>query len=149
MIYVSQTLQNMVDDQNMNITWLDLSLWWWDSSSFGWKTRLLLADQQFTYTLEKKCETPTACYLDLSYIENQWWLSSETWNVQLTNSNLVHIESFGIRTLPYSSPTIYTWLVHEGFWFFLDLRVPQYDATKRWMRVQQNIQLFFTMRKYD
>lgn len=148
MIYVAQTIQNMVDDQYMNLTWLDLSLGWGDETTQWRKQNLQLADDEFIYVLNNNCVDESQCFLNLSRTDNGWWLA-QTGNVQLTNPDLTHVQAFAVRTIPNISPTVYTWLVHPWFWFFMDLRVPQYDETKRWLRVQQNIQLFFTMRKYE
>lgn len=149
MMYVVQTMQNMVDDQYMNITWLDLTLTWWDATTRWWKSTLQLADENFKYFLNNNCTDAENCFLELSWENFQWWWLSTTWSVDLTNSDLIAVDSYAARTLPYTSPSSYTWLIHAWFRLFAELRVPQYDETKRWLKVKQQLQLFFTMRKYE
>lgn len=151
MMYVVQTMQNMVDDQYMNVTWLDLTLTWWDASTRWWKSTLQLADDDFIYYLNNNCDDPdNNCFLELSWASLAWWWwLSATWSVELTNPDLIAVNSYAVRTLPYSSPSLYTWLIHAWFRLFAELRVPQYDETKWRLRVKQQLQLFFTMRKYE
>lgn len=153
LIYVSQTIQNMVDDQNMVLTWLVLEWTWGDSETFWWKQSLRFSDDEFNYEIAPDCTSQDNCFLELSWLEldpnyafPEFILS---WSVALTDPNLVNISSFAVRTLPYGSPTEYLQLMHKWFWLFLDIRVPQFDETLWRYRVQQQAQLFFTMRKYE
>ena len=153
LIYVSQTIQNMVDDQNMVLTWLVLEWTWGDSETFWWKQSLRFSDDQFNYQVITDCVSEPNCFLKLSWIEldpNYFpWSYIESGSVALTDPDLVNISSFAVRTLPYGSPTEYLQLMHKWFWLFLDIRVPQFDDTLWWYKVQQQAQLFFTMRKYE
>jgi prepilin-type N-terminal cleavage/methylation domain-containing protein len=149
MMYVVQTMQNMVDDQYMNLTWLDLALTWWDATTWWWKSTLQLSDENLRYYLNNNCIEKDNCFLELSWESFLWWWLSSTWSVELTNEELIAVNSFAVRTLPYTSPSSYTWLIHDWFRLFAELRVPQYDETKWWLRVKQQLQLFFTMRKYE
>lgn len=149
MMYVVQTMQNMVDDQYMNLTWLDLTLTWWDAATRWWKPTLQLADDHYRYYLNNNCDNPESCFLELSWEDYLWWWISNTWSVALTNADLIAVDAYAARTLPYTSPSSYTWLIHGWFWLFAELRVLQYDETKWWLKVKQQLQLFFTMRKYE
>ena len=153
MIYATQTIQNMVDDQTMELTGYNLGTWG-DEATAWWKEVLQMSDDSYRYQIEKLCTyTTTWCYLQLSRIELGTFVFpdvAETGAVALTNYLLTDIHSFEVRTLPYTDPaTDYLHLLHEGFWLFIDMRVPQYDTTKWRFRVNQNLQLFFTMRKYE
>ncbi len=151
LIYVSQTIQNMVDDQDMQLTWLDLSWTWWDNLTAWWKQSLVLADEEFQYQISRNCVDEENCFLQLFRLEldPDFLWSVESWSLALTDPWLVDIASFAVRTLPYDSATNYEQILHKGFWLLLDMRVPQYDSTKWWFRVQQQAELFFTMRKYE
>jgi len=151
LIYVSQTIQNMVDDQNMQLTWLDLSWTWWDTLTNWRKQNLNFADTDFQYQIGTNCTDEANCFLQLYRLEldPDFLWDVESWSVALTDPNMVSIESFAVRTLPYDSPSNYEQIMHKWFRLFLDIRVPQYDETKRWFRVLQQVELFFTMRKYE
>ncbi len=151
LIYVTQTIQNMVDDQDMQLTGLDLSGSGGDTQTQGRKQSINFADDEFIYTISKNCTDEPNCFLQLFWIELEpnylaWYI---TGSVALTDPGNVTIESFYIRTLPYDSPAEYAQMLHKWFWLFLDIRVPQYDETKRRFSVKQQAQLFFTMRKYE
>ena len=147
LIYVTQTIQNMVDDQNMQLTGMDES-----SVTFWWTQSLRFSDNQYIYEIDNNCTDADNCFLELYRTDpppyELWWFWA-TWSVALTDPDMVDISSFAVRILPYWSPSDYEQILHEWFWLFLDIRVPQYDETKRWFRVQQKVELFFTMRKYE
>lgn len=152
LIYVAQTIQNMVDDQNMQLTWLDLSSSWWDSLTFGWKQVLEFSDDEFIYIISNNCGVEPNCYLELYWreYEDPWpGVTIDSWSVALTDPWMVDVASFFIRTLPYGAPSEYTQIMHKWFWLFLDIKVPQYSSTDWRFRVFQQVELFFTMRKYE
>lgn len=152
MMYTVQTIQNMVDDQDTQLTWLDLSWTWWDSLTYWRKQSLELADDTYSYEIYKNCTDEANCFLELNWLELDpdflWW-AVDSWSVALTDPNITSVESFMVRTLPYGSVTDYEQIMHKWFWLFLDLRVPQYTPDDRWYNVVQQTQLFFTMRKYE
>lgn len=153
LIYVSQTIQNMVDDQEMYLTWLDITGTWGDIETFGWKQALRFSDDEFNYVISNNCILESNCYLELYWLELDPDYSQpefiQSGSVALTDPSTVDISSFFVRTLPYWPSSDYIHMMHKWFWLFLDIRVPQYDETKWWYRVQQQVELFFTMRKYE
>ena len=121
LIYVSQTIQNMVDDQEMQLTWLDLSWTWWDSLTYWWKQEINFADSEFQYEISNNCTDEPNCFLELYRLEidPDFLWTVESWSVALTDPNTVDIASFAIRTLPYWSPSEYMQIMHKWFWLFL------------------------------
>lgn len=146
LIYVGQTLQNLVDNQDIQLTWIDLQ-----STTYGRKDSVRFADSEYMYEISNNCVDQENCFLQLYRIEmNPDLLSAvDSGSVAITDPNTVNVSSFAVRTLPYGSPTDYEQILHKWFWFFVDMRVPQYDETKWRYKVQQQVEMFFTMRKYE
>lgn len=152
-IYVVQTIQNMVDDANMQLVWFDLTGTWGDLQTFWWKQWLRFADNEFNYEITNNCTSEQTCYLELNRIELDPDFSQpefiQSWSVALTDPNIINVTSFFVRTVPYWPPSEYIHILHKWFWLFIDISVPQHDTTKWWYKVNQELQLFFTTRKYE
>ncbi len=151
-IYVMQTIQNLIDQGN--IEFADY-VWWWDyDTQYGIYESLNLEDNTtvsgstFVYEISRSCVTTWS--LD-DYICLWTNALSSTWRVSLnlTDSERVIVTNFYIKVLQSSdSETEYTDIVNDGFWLFLDVQIPEYDDTRRWFRVDQKVQTFFNLRKY-
>lgn len=152
LIYAAQTIQNMVDNQEMSLTGYDFSPSG-DPLTYGRKTSLEMTDGTYIYQLDRRCTwTTTGCYLELTWSEledNPLGGGALSGSLVLTDTAKVQVDSFLVRKLPYDDPSTYEQLLHEGFWLLLNISVPQYDDANWWTRVRQQVQFFFTMRKYE
>lgn len=146
MIFVIQTIQNLVDDQDILLEWTGER-----EEEHGFEQRLWLSDDDYDYFLVNACDVweNQLCHLEL---QKQAKLpSGEDAIIPLTSTWDVHIEQFYVKVLPFveqNGATSFEDKMHEGFWLFIDVQVPFYNENKRWFRVSQKIQNFFTMRKY-
>lgn len=154
LIYTVQTIQNLVDDQEMQLTGYDLTEGG-DRVTSGWKREIYMVNDTYTYTLWTSCVSSWwLCSVSLSWQQEPCglWCTPDSGSVALTDPNFTHLESLYFRTLPYASPsglTGYEQILHNWFWVMMHLTIPQYDNEKRRFRVGQDAQLFFTMRKYE
>lgn len=148
-IYTSQTIQNLVDNQEISLTGYNLV----DDAVFWWrKDALEFTDWTLNYEI-KKYSTGTKSYLRMAVCDlvcDPWpsWIDPRQY-YQITDPERTRLESFLVKTLPYGNDSDYFQLLHNGFWMLVDLRASQYDDNKRYFRVFQQIQLFFSMRKYE
>lgn len=144
LIYVVQTIQNLVDDQNILLVYDDsLNEIWWFSET------LRLEDNNDAIFINSLCDAEWLCGLEMirrdksTAVEQQLMLTS-TWSI--------HVSQFYIKALPLEDQTnpdtSFEDKMHEWFWLFLDAQVPYFNQNKRWFRIRQNLQMFFTMRKY-
>jgi len=153
MIYVIQTMQNLVDSQST-------VLWWFDSLTDELKNwfdeRLVLSDDTFTYIFTKVCTTTwfiEECVLQLEKDDDDVFTTNEI--IPMTDPDALYLNNFYIRKLPYlaagwwwSAEENYERAMHEWFWLFMDVESPRYDPEKWWFSPNQQYQIFFNVRKY-
>ncbi len=151
-IYVMQTIQNLIDQ--WNISFGDYVGWGDYDSQFGIYKSLNLVDtatvsgSTFVYEINRNC---VSTWSTENYVCLNTNALSSTWRVvlNLTDNERVLITNFYIKVLQSSdTETEYTRIVNDGFWLFMDAQIPGYDATRRWFRVDQQVQTFFNLRKY-
>lgn len=144
LIYIVQTLQNLVDDQNVLLVYDD------SLNEIGWFSEILrLEDDGDAIFMNSVCDTEWLCWIQMLKRDK---LTAEEESVMLTNTWSIHVTQFYIKALPLedqSDPTTsFEDTLHEWFRLFLDAQVPYFDQDKWWFRVAQNLQIFYTMRKY-
>jgi hypothetical protein len=144
LIYVVQTLQNLVDDQNILLVYDDsLTEIWWFSET------LRLEDDDDTIFLSTVCDSDELCAIEMLRRDKDTAIEE---SLLLTNTWSIHVSQFYIKALPLenqSDPTTsFEDTLHEWFWLFLDAQVPYFKQDSRWFRVRQDLQIFYTMRKY-
>lgn len=143
LIYIVQTIQNLVDDQDVLLVFDDSLSW----KSWFSETLKMEDDIDFIF-MNRRCGSDGLCYIEM---EKENKDNSTIERIPLTSTWSVHIEQFYIKALPFieqGASASFEETMHDGFWFFVDARVPFFDQTKRWFRVSQKVQIFFTLRKY-
>ena len=144
-IYMTQIIQNLVDDQNVVLTWssysqLSLTKWF--------KNDLELIDDEFSYTFSRMCET-RGCYINLEKKPIEFIIGIDTIiNTPITNVWDVEVNQFVVKVLPFEEEDTFEKTMHEWFWLFLDTEAPHYEPEKWRFRVNYQGQLFFNPRKY-
>lgn len=144
LIYVVQTIQNLVDDQEVLLVYDDSlnEIWWFTET-------LRLEDDDDTLFINSVCDDEWLCGLEMLRRDKS---TSDEQSLMLTNTWSIHVSKFYIKALPLEDQddpgTSFEDTLHEWFWLFLDAQVPYFDQEKRWFRVRQDIQIFFTIRKY-
>lgn len=144
-IYITQVVQNLVDNQNIVLTWIDLTQL---SATNGFKSDLELVDDEFKYTFERVCGDDW-CYIELdkrNIIFDE--LIDVPLKTALTNVTDIEVNQFVVKMLPYEQELTFTWTMHDWFWLFMDVEAPQYSEENWWYRVNYQWQLFFNPRKY-
>jgi len=149
MIYLTQVMQNLVDNQNVVLTWTNFT----QLSATNWfVNELHLQDNDHYYTFSRECENDS-CYANLfkrPLIYNpdnpaDVALSS---NTPLTWIEETEITQFVFKIIPYEEENTFAWTMHDGFWMFIEAQSPFYSETDRRNRVDYQWQLFFNPRKY-
>lgn len=151
-IYVMQTIQNLIDQGNIEFG--DYVGWWDYDTRYGIYESLRLQDTStlswstFTYQINRNCVSTWS-------VENYLCLTtnalSSTGNVtlNLTDDERVIVTNFYIKVIQSSDSELeYTEIVNDWFRLFLDVEIPEYDDDRRWFRVDQQVQTFFNLRKY-
>lgn len=143
LIYVVQTIQNLVDDQDVLLVASDNL-----SGRAGFSETLKLEDDNDLIFMNRVCSEDGLCYIEMGKESKS---DGTTELIPLTSTWSVHVEQFYIKALPYTQQgetATFEETMHDGFWFFIDTRVPFFDQSKRRFRVSQKVQIFFTLRKY-
>ncbi len=152
-IYVMQTIQNLIDQGNIefanyawagdgfeNRYWIDNTINLVDSTTTTWRVF-----EYNIYTCTASWSTDSGICLSTDIITS--WTNKVVLN--LTDTERVVINNFYIKVLQsLDTETDYTEIVNDGFWLFMDVEIPEYDETRRWFRVDQKVQTFFNLRKY-
>lgn len=133
LIYVMQTIQNIVD------SW-DMELYWYSDEAWSVKETLNLSWSTKKYTIELNNDI-----LELISYDALGF----TTTYALTDSSKITVKQFYVKVFPHQEGVGIEQIVHDGFWLFLDVETPRYDATKRRYRVKRKMQTFFNIRKYD
>ena len=138
MIYVVQTIQNIIDQWDTQFNGEAFSWNYWYS------TWLNLIWDSYTYTLWRNVFDDS---LELVIWDANWWTFSSTYS--LTNTNRLKVKDFYIKRVPFKNQAVYRNQMHEWFWLFMDLEIPNYDEERRWFNVDRDVQTFYNIRKYD
>lgn len=142
-LYVMQTLQNIVDDWTLSITWYSLA---WLEDTYGIVDQLILVWDTYRYILQRSCTTTWGvCVLELEKFDP---FTLETVTLILTDPNRIDVTNFYIKLLPFGEQSDFDNISHEWFRLFLDVQVPYYSDQNRWFNVRQQLQTFFNVRQY-
>jgi len=133
LIYVIQTIQNIVD------SW-DMELYWYSTDAWSVKETLYLSWSTHQYTIQLNNNI-------LELISRNHLGNSTTY--KLTDPSKIIVKQFYIKVFPHKDGVEIENIVHDGFWFFIDVETPHYNSSKRRYRVKRNMQTFFNIRKYD
>ncbi len=152
-IYVMQTIQNLIDQWNIEFAdYLNGNQY---ESRYGIFDSLNLIDtttspwRDYRYSINRNCISSGSVENYLCLTTNAISISGSDVVLNLTDNDRVEVTNFYIKVLQSSdTETEYTKIVNDGFWLFMDVRIPQYDETRRWFRVDQKVQTFFNLRKY-
>lgn len=143
LIFFMQTIQNIVDEGDYELTWYDLDSLW---STYGFSDELLLSWSDFTYKVLRTCNgSGSVCSLSLEKFD-PFLLRTDYF--QLTDPNRVNIDTFYIKIIPYGSQSVFSNIQHQWFWLFIEVSTPLYDPDAWWFRVSQRVETFFNIRKY-
>lgn len=140
LLFASQTLQNAVDNYDLDL-WYYFSGWKRnDIDTNGYSKTLALINSHKAIQLRKEweCGVWTGCYLALidgGIIK------------QLTNPYKVALPELQFRILPYQFDTVAD-IYQKGFWIYGKITSNRYNTGKYELNVAQDIQMFFTIRKY-
>lgn len=146
-IYLTQVIQNLVDNQSVVMTWTDFAQL---TLTNGYKEDLELVDDNFYYTFTRTCVTDW-CYVNLEKKSLDYNPSNPDdilLNTALTNTSDIEINQFVIKVLPFREETTFTWTMHDWFWLSIDAESAIYSETNWWHHINYQWQLFFNPRKY-
>lgn len=133
LIYVMQTIQNIIDEG-------DVSLYWYHYPGAPGDVHSTLnlsgSTKQYVFQL-------TGDILKL----NEIWASTTTYI--LTDPLKIKINEFYIKIFPKRESAALENKFHDGFRLFLDVEIPHYNEDKWRRRVKWDMQTFFNIRKYD
>lgn len=133
LIYIVQTIQNIVDEWDTTLFWYNLS---GDS---------VLSSLNLSGTTETFVFSQDGTDLIVQIQDDIWQTNTYT----LTDSSKIEINNFYVKIVPYDDQTVYANKMHDGFWLFIDAQVPWYDEDRWRYRVNRKMQTFFNIRKYD
>lgn len=152
-VFVMQTMQNLVDDQNMvlSITWNNL---WSNNSadtSNGFRNEVVFTNGDLEYIIWISpgwCSDN--CYLNMTGYDVDFPppLNPPEFEIPLTNTEIINVTNFLVKVLPYDPETSFETKFHEWFWMFLWIEVAQYNPDRWWFDVSYDLQSFFSVRKY-
>ena len=144
LIYIVQTIQNLVDNQDVLLVY-ESSL----AERWGFSEELRLEDTDDEIFIDSVCDSEDLCALSMRRQDKS---DSTIEQILLTNTWSIHVNQFYIKALPLADQSLpqtsFEETLHEWFWLFLEAEVPYFDDSKWWFRVRQDVQIFFTMRKY-
>lgn len=148
LLFFTQTIQNLVDSND-----IDLARYvWWDwvirsstllgSQEDGYVDRLYLTDWsswQLSIYKNGNCGSVDGCWIELEKIDGT--------KVKLTDSRKVQINTLLFKIIPYKFAQVED-IYQRWFWIFGDISTVWYNPSKYEKKIQQDIQLFYNIRKY-
>lgn len=144
-VYVTQTIQNLVDNESVVLTWYDSTPLSWAN---GYDATLKLTDNTTRWDFSRACDGEY-CYINMSTQPVDFTPGvDEVTNVPITSEANASISNFVVKILPFEPEDWYEETMHDWFWMFIDARSPLYNTDKRRYRVDYKWQLFFNPRKY-
>lgn len=142
-LFVMQTIQNIVDNGDLSITWYSYTTL---GDTYGIVDELVFTLDGLSYTLSRACEsTWWMCYLQLEKFDP---FLLQTDYLHLTDTKRVNVTNFYVKLVPFWDQTDFDNISHLGFWLFLDIEIPHYSDEHWWFRVRQQLQTFFNVRQY-
>lgn len=148
LLFFTQTIQNLVDNND-----IDLSRYvWWDGII---KSNTLLGSQEDWYTDKLYLTSWSGQQLSIYKNGNCWskewcWVEMEKKDgtiARLTDPHKVQIENLMFKIIPYKFAQVED--IHQRwFWVLGSMSTIWYSTWKYERNIQQDIQLFYNIRKY-
>lgn len=148
LLFFTQTMQNLVDNND-----IDLARYvWWDgiimsstllwSQEDGYTDKLYLTDGsswQISIYKNWTCWSKEGCWIELEKIDGT--------QVKLTDPYKTQVRDLIFKIIPYKFAQVDD-IYQRGFWVFGDISTVWYTTGKYEKNIQQDIQLFYNIRKY-
>ena len=178
LIYLTQSIQNLVDDQGILLNTDQYSFSTIEPNA-GIIDELHLVDQElldndyqaidcttpcWRYIFDRVCEddagTPsnnlddTQCYIRYTKTNAPNGVINPTLDdverVAMTSKDFTQVNNFYVKILPYTNQTnaAFEDIFHDWFGLYLDIQIEGYEEENWWNKVRYQTQNFFTIRKY-
>jgi prepilin-type N-terminal cleavage/methylation domain-containing protein len=140
LLFASQTIQNMVDNYDLNLGYYFSGSQTDVIDDKGYSDTLALMNKDKSIQLKKvgECGVGSGCYLGL--------IDGDVIK-QLTNPFKVSVPVLQFRILPYRFGAVDD-IYQKGFWVYGKMTSSRYNTGKYELNVAQDIQMFFDIRKY-
>lgn len=140
LLFATQTIQNIVDNYDLDL-WYYFSWWSRNAIDDKWYTPVLVlknTDKQIMLRKQGECGVWSWCFLALI---DGWVIK------QLTNPGKVSLPILQFRVIPYQFNSVDE-IYQKWFWMYGSMRSNRYSSGRYELNVIQDLQLFFTIRKY-
>ncbi|HMY80399.1 MAG TPA: prepilin-type N-terminal cleavage/methylation domain-containing protein [Candidatus Absconditabacterales bacterium] len=140
LLFATQTIQNIVDSYDLDLGYYFTGGVRNNIDSKGYTDTLAFVDgtKQLTIRKQGDCGSISGCFLAL--VDGQVVK-------QLTNPHKVSLPVLQFRIIPYQFGSV-DHIFQKGFWIYGSISSNRYSTGKFELNVSQDIQLFFTIRKY-